>query len=103
MSTVIAHTSRGARRRMLVLAAAVLTGFVAVNVTARPTAAIGPAYGWPIKPFRAQHPVRGFFGDPRIDVKPWGIQRQFHFGIDISAPNGTPVFATMTGTARIDD
>jgi hypothetical protein len=57
------------------------------------------AYAWPVKPFRAQHPVRGFFGDPRISNH--GHSRQFHFGIDISAPNGTPVYATMTGTARI--
>ena len=24
------------------------------------------SYGWPLKPFDQQHPVRGFFGDPRI-------------------------------------
>ena len=46
-----------------------------------------------------QHPVRGFFGDPRIANH--GESRQFHFGIDISAPNGTPVYATLTGTAYI--
>jgi hypothetical protein len=52
-------------------------------------------YGWPVKPFRAQHPVRGFFGDPRISNH--GQTRQFHFGVDVSAPNGTPVYATLTG------
>jgi len=57
------------------------------------------SYGWPVKPFRTQHPVRGFFGDPRISNH--GESRQFHFGIDISAPNGTPVYATMSGTAHI--
>ena len=57
------------------------------------------AYAWPVKPFRVQHPVRGFFGDPRISNH--GQSRQFHFGIDISAPNGTPVYATMSGTAYI--
>ena len=57
------------------------------------------SYGWPVKPFRTQHPVRGFFGDPRISNH--GQSRQFHFGIDISAPNGTPVYATMSGTAHI--
>src|SRR5258707_15863415 len=25
-----------------------------------------PAYGWPVKPFDLQHPVRGFLNDPRI-------------------------------------
>lgn len=46
-----------------------------------------------------QHPVRGFFGDPRIGNH--GRSRQFHFGVDVSAPNGTPVYATLTGTATI--
>jgi hypothetical protein len=54
------------------------------------------SYGWPVKPFGRQHPVRGFFGDPRIGNH--GRSRQFHFGVDISAPNGTPVYATITGT-----
>src|SRR6476659_5780038 len=52
-------------------------------------------YARPIKPFRQQHPVRGFFGDPRIAND--GESRQLHFGIDISAPNGTPVYATLSG------
>jgi hypothetical protein len=51
------------------------------------------AYGWPIKPFDQQHPVRGFFGDPRIA----GEVEQFHFGVDVSAPNGTAVYATISG------
>ena len=38
-------------------------------------------YGWPVRPFDRQHPVRGFFGDPRIE----GRVRQFHFGVDVSA------------------
>ena len=57
------------------------------------------AYRWPIKPFDRQHPVRGFFGDPRISNH--GESRQFHFGVDISAPNGTPVYATITGSVYI--
>jgi len=57
------------------------------------------SYRWPVKPFGRQHPVRGFFGDPRIANQ--GESRQFHFGIDISAPNGTPVYATLSGTAYI--
>jgi Peptidase family M23 len=60
----------------------------------------GPfSYRWPVKPFARQHPVRGFFGDPRIANH--GESRQFHFGIDISAPNGTRVYATLSGTAYI--
>jgi hypothetical protein len=57
------------------------------------------AYAWPLRPFRVQHPVRGFFGDPRIANEQ--RSRQFHFGIDISGPNGTPVYATITGQVYI--
>jgi murein DD-endopeptidase MepM/ murein hydrolase activator NlpD len=57
------------------------------------------AYGWPVKPFNRQHPVRGLFGDPRIGLDASGrTARQFHFGVDVSAPNGTPVYATISGT-----
>jgi hypothetical protein len=60
------------------------------------------AYGWPVKPFGRQHPVRGLFGDPRIGRADDGsVSRQFHFGIDISAPNGTPVYATRSGTVSL--
>ena len=66
----------------------------------RPHGEPGPySYRWPVKPFSQQHPVRGFFGDPRISNH--GESHQFHFGIDISAPNGTRVYATLSGTAYI--
>jgi hypothetical protein len=58
-----------------------------------------PAYGWPVKPFHRQHPIRGFFGDPRMANH--GQSRQFHFGVDISASNGTPVYATLTGRVYV--
>lgn len=51
------------------------------------------AYLWPVKPFDHQHPVRGFFGDPRIADG----GRTFHFGIDVAAPAGTPVHAVAPG------
>jgi len=51
------------------------------------------AYPWPVKPFDKQHPVRGFFCDPRIA----GAGRTFHFGIDIAAPGGTPVYSVAAG------
>jgi hypothetical protein len=105
MSTHSAHLkSGGALRRTLVVAAAILCVGV-VTPTAQGGRSDAPAggYGWPIKPFHEQHPVRGFFGDPRIGETPDGISRQFHFGVDVSAPNGAPVYATMTGAIRIHD
>ena len=56
-------------------------------------------YGWPVRPFGRQHPVRGFFGDPRISNHE--RTKQFHFGVDVSAPNDTPVYATLTGRIMI--
>ena len=50
-------------------------------------------YPWPLKPFDQQHPVRGMFCDPRIA----GGGRTFHFGIDVAAPGGTPVYAVASG------
>jgi hypothetical protein len=55
---------------------------------------VARAYGWPVAPFDRQHPIRGAFGDPRIDRG----KSSFHFGVDISAPDGTPVYAVAPGT-----
>ena len=55
-------------------------------------------YPWPLKPFDTAHPVRGYFNDPRIA----GTSRAFHFGIDISAPNGTPVHAVRGGVVHLE-
>jgi len=64
-------------------------------------AGAGAAYGWPLKPFHRQHPVRGYFGDPRIGHGEDGtVSRSFHFGVDVSGRDGTPVYATGTGTVR---
>jgi len=57
------------------------------------------AYPWPVAPFNVQHAIRGAFDDPRIGEGPAGLaERSFHFGVDISAPDGTPVYAVAPGT-----
>jgi len=58
----------------------------------------GGVYSWPLKPFDRAHPVRGYFNDPRIS----GKSRAFHFGIDIAAPNGTPVYAVRAGVVHLE-
>ena len=70
----------------------------------------GPlAYHWPVKPFDQQHPIRGYFGDPRtLGLERLGSDRQgspgsftFHNGVDISAAPGTPVYPVVSGLAHI--
>jgi hypothetical protein len=87
------HTHRrGSGRRPLVLAVVVAASFLA---TAK--AAGSATYDWPLKPFDRQHHVRAYFNDPRIG----GGVRQFHFGIDISAADGTAVYSVEAGIAHV--
>lgn len=70
--------------------------------------AVAGAYPWPVKPFNRQHPIRANFGDPRtVFQQPLfsnGIDGPgeflFHNGIDISAPDGTPVYPVVSGTVK---
>jgi peptidase M23-like protein len=79
-----------------------------VAALALASAGAASAYSWPFKPFNKQHPIRGFFGDPRTvfenGVLSGGFDGpgffSFHQGVDISAPNGTPVYPVMSGTAH---
>ena len=79
-----------------------------VSALALASASAASAYSWPFKPFDAQHPIRGFFGDPRT-VYDNGILAgafegpgffSFHQGIDISAPDGTPIYPSEDGIAH---
>ena len=76
----------------------------------RATAAIARvqqySYGWPVKPFDREHPVRGVIGEPRTfflapptldGVLHGGGTFSFHQGIDIAAPDGTAVYPVMSG------
>jgi hypothetical protein len=56
-------------------------------------------YPWPVKPFDKQHPVRAYFNDPRIA----DASHAFHFGIDVSAPDGTAVYSVTPGKVFIED
>ena len=58
-----------------------------------------PEYSWPVKPFDEQHPVRGFFRDPRIGDHGGS---SFHTGVDVSAPDGTAVYAVTPGRVSIE-
>jgi hypothetical protein len=57
------------------------------------------SYGWPLRPFDRQHPVRAFLNDPRIE----GASRAFHFGVDIVGKDGTAVYAVEAGTVSFND
>ena len=65
------------------------------------------AYQWPVRPFDKAHPVRANFGDPRTRFDgPNSNQTllegdgtfSFHQGVDISAPDGSAVYAVASGT-----
>ena len=71
-----------------------------------PTDGCRGAYGWPVAPFDEAHPVRANFGDPRtrFDDKESDAALlegdgtfSFHQGVDISAPDGSPVYAVASG------
>ena len=56
-------------------------------------------YPWPLKPFDRPHPVRGNFDDPRVGFVGDELASNFHFGVDISAADGTAVYAVAPGIA----
>ena len=110
----------GLRRRtstILVLTLSIAGGALAgmTAIPTKPSAAAVPhasasgrsySYGWPIKPFDRQHPIRGYFGDPRTvfagrasahALLRGGGDFSFHRGVDIAAPDGTFVYPVASG------
>ena len=69
-----------------------VVAFVALTVS--PAA---QAYRWPLKPFDRQHAIRAAFGDPRYHLGPESALSAFHFGIDIVARDGAPVYSVEPG------
>ncbi len=118
MTTIAPHIRpRGSARNLVLVASAALIAAGAAAPLAGRASAAGSAaaprvvvttlstktrsssYGWPVKPFDRQHPVRAFLNDPRIGAKGG---KAFHFGIDISAPDATAVYAVEAGTVYLD-
>ena len=91
-------------RRVVALAARAAL-FVLVS------AASASAYPWPIRPFNQQHPIRSVFGDPRTvfqdSLFAGGLDGpgsfSFHNGVDIAAPDGTPVYPVASGIVHLID
>jgi hypothetical protein len=111
MITLSSHISRGAARILAVAALATCTVATSLSLPTGARAAArssaSSAYGWPVKPFDRQHPIRGGFGDPRTlfftppttdGVLTGDGSFTFHFGVDISAPDGTKVYPVLSGT-----
>jgi peptidase M23-like protein len=100
------------RRRPAALLVA-LVALVSAGAMTQParTSPVSTSYAWPLEPFHRPHPVRGNFGDPRTNFHGPATHRglmtasgsfTFHFGIDIAAPNGTPVYAVRSGVASFN-
>ncbi len=102
-------SSRGALAALLLPLALVALAFATTSVAVASSAGAGctGGYGWPVKPFDRAHPIRGAFGDPRTvfdgassakTVLAADGRFSFHHGVDISAPDATPVYAVASGT-----
>src|SRR5579872_3857243 len=74
-----------------------LSSFTVVLAAAVLLAPAAQAYGWPLKPFDKPHALRASFADPRYHLGAEGALSSFHFGVDIAARDGTPVYSVSPG------
>ena len=118
MATNTHISVRGARRRTVVVIA-LSAALVAVGLDKTVTSSrasgrveVAASYHWPVKPFDRQHPVRGNFGDPRTvftssptlrGVLSGACSCSLHRGIDVAAPDGSPVYPVASGTVTYAD
>jgi len=98
---------RGTIILILATLAAVLGAVTLLPLHSAEARSTSNSYGWPVKPFDRQHPIRGYFGDPRMafvgpantrTLMSGGGTFSFHFGVDIAAPDRTPVYPVRSGT-----
>jgi Peptidase family M23 len=109
MATARTTSTRGALAALLVpfvLFAAAALVIDSAQASSRVSGCVG-AYGWPVRPFDRAHPIRGGFGDPRTVFRGEPSKEtllgedgsfSFHQGLDISAPDHSPVYAISSGT-----
>jgi hypothetical protein len=94
--------------RLLALCALVPIGALGLTAASAGGKAAPEAapYGWPVKPFDQIHPIRSNFGDPRtmFNGPPTAATLyhgtgvfSFHNGVDITVPDGTPVYPVRSG------
>ena len=104
-TTAPGHLLSALALALVLIAAAACTSQSAAHAGGSTSGCVGP-YRWPVKPFDKPHPIRGNFGDPRTvfdgplteeTVLEGAGTFSFHQGVDISAPDGSPVYSVSSG------